>query len=255
MMEKILAVVLIFIKILVWASVELLIISRLDIEIPYLDRLFKRFNLKELQKNGKMLDFLLLVLLILVTIYPIYFIFNNHLWSKISDVQTTGQFGDTINGISAPFIGLLGAILIYLTLRSQVNANKIQRDLNEYKNVLDTIELLNQNKNVIKKICNDAITDLNARRYQSDNIRLICIIIDDFLNTADMIIQMKSNQSALFKKFIMVWEFQYSPSVSKVGTVISGLVLTQGITFLIGNPTTFGVKYDRLLHVLRRNDI
>lgn len=38
--------------------------------------------------------------------------------------QDTGEIGDTIGGITAPFIGFFGAVLLYLTLRAQIKANK-----------------------------------------------------------------------------------------------------------------------------------
>lgn len=44
----------------------------------------------------------------------------------------TGQIGDTIGGITAPFINLLGAILVFLALKAQVEANLlIQEQIDE----------------------------------------------------------------------------------------------------------------------------
>jgi len=40
----------------------------------------------------------------------------------------TGPIGDTIGGITAPISGLLGAYLVFLALKAQVSANKIQSD-------------------------------------------------------------------------------------------------------------------------------
>lgn len=42
--------------------------------------------------------------------------------------QGTGEFGDTIGGITAPFIGFFGAVLLYLTLKAQIKANKHIQD-------------------------------------------------------------------------------------------------------------------------------
>lgn len=36
----------------------------------------------------------------------------------------TGQIGDTIGGITAPFVGLLGALLVYKSFKAQIEANK-----------------------------------------------------------------------------------------------------------------------------------
>jgi hypothetical protein len=41
------------------------------------------------------------------------------------DFTQTGQIGDTIGGITAPMANLLGAILVYLALKAQIEANLI----------------------------------------------------------------------------------------------------------------------------------
>ncbi len=43
-------------------------------------------------------------------------------WNTV-DFTGTGQIGDTIGGITAPIVGLLGALLVYLALRAQIQAN------------------------------------------------------------------------------------------------------------------------------------
>lgn len=49
-------------------------------------------------------------------------------YSGISDFTTTGNIGDTIGGITAPFINILGAILVFLALKAQIQANLIIQD-------------------------------------------------------------------------------------------------------------------------------
>lgn len=50
---------------------------------------------------------------IMLTQFPAIISFNN-----------TGEIGDTIGGITAPFLSFFGSILIYLALRSQITANE-----------------------------------------------------------------------------------------------------------------------------------
>lgn len=40
------------------------------------------------------------------------------------DFSQTGQIGDTIGGITAPLVNLVGAVLVYFALQAQVDANK-----------------------------------------------------------------------------------------------------------------------------------
>jgi len=42
--------------------------------------------------------------------------------------DATGPIGDTVGGLTAPIIGLMSAVLVYLTLHEQVKANGMQRE-------------------------------------------------------------------------------------------------------------------------------
>ena len=44
------------------------------------------------------------------------------------DFEDTGQIGDTIGGITAPFVNLLAAFLVYKSFSAQIRANKEQRE-------------------------------------------------------------------------------------------------------------------------------
>lgn len=44
------------------------------------------------------------------------------------DFTNTGNIGDTIGGITAPFINILGAILVFLALKAQILANLVIQD-------------------------------------------------------------------------------------------------------------------------------
>jgi hypothetical protein len=47
-------------------------------------------------------------------------------WTKI-DFSNTGQIGDTIGGLTAPFINLLSAVLVYLAFKEQIESNNLTR--------------------------------------------------------------------------------------------------------------------------------
>jgi len=54
------------------------------------------------------------------------FIFTRTAWFDWIVFKDTGAIGDTIGGITAPFLNLAGAVLIYLSFSQQMEANKIQ---------------------------------------------------------------------------------------------------------------------------------
>lgn len=80
----------------------------------------------------------ILVLPILITRAAFLDIFN---------FSTTGQVGDTIGGITAPFVGLVSAYLIYKAFVVQVEANKIQSRNNEFTIALKLIDDLEERFN------------------------------------------------------------------------------------------------------------
>ncbi|TDT47006.1 hypothetical protein CLV90_1073 [Maribacter spongiicola] len=67
---------------------------------------------------------IIVVLLILIIFGPI--IFTQLSWGP--DFKATGGIGDTIGGITAPFVNLLAAFLVYKSFTAQIEANRRQRD-------------------------------------------------------------------------------------------------------------------------------
>src|SRR5688572_3691073 len=48
----------------------------------------------------------------------------------------TTNLADTVNGLTAPLIGLLGAVLVYISFREQVKANTLQfKTINEQRDL------------------------------------------------------------------------------------------------------------------------
>lgn len=65
---------------------------------------------------------LLIILSIGALICFLPFVFTLNL--GLSSFENTGQIGDTIGGITTPFLSFFGSILVYLALKSQITANK-----------------------------------------------------------------------------------------------------------------------------------
>lgn len=71
----------------------------------------------------------LLIIGITLMLFGSLAIFTQPYYWKTFDFSQTGQIGDTIGGITAPIINVIGAILIYLSFKAQIRANKIQFQL------------------------------------------------------------------------------------------------------------------------------
>lgn len=72
------------------------------------------------------------------------------------DLSNSGPVGDTIGGITAPIINLVGAILVYASFRQQLEANRIQKDaLNSEIQTSRRLNNFNTTLNIIRNIEED----------------------------------------------------------------------------------------------------
>lgn len=72
--------------------------------------------------NKKILS---IITIVVVVIAP--FILTRSSISDIFDFSSTGEIGDTIDGTTAPIIGLISIILLYRTLQEQIKFNTVNR--------------------------------------------------------------------------------------------------------------------------------
>lgn len=96
--------------------------------------------------------------LILLGLYVLFIFFSPILFSKISTIVSfdakSGAIGDTIGGITAPFINLLAAILVYLSFREQIKANEVLNKENQFNYITHFIEMVSrdiENENNVGK--------------------------------------------------------------------------------------------------------
>lgn len=70
----------------------------------------------------------------LLGIFIIPCLFTQDWFTRFASYNNSGQIGDTIGGTTAPFIGLLSAVLVYRALQAQIKANEIiQKQIEEQK--------------------------------------------------------------------------------------------------------------------------
>lgn len=106
-----------------------------------------------------------LVILALVLPYYVYLIAYKDVGFDLTD---KGSIGDAIGGITAPIIGILGAVLVYLSFTSQVSANNLIIKHNEFRLIIDLINELNQDINYLYDRKNwdiDTTISHNANSY------------------------------------------------------------------------------------------
>ena len=74
------------------------------------------------QMRKLFLTIILAIGVTLIAVPPLLFTGNLLLTTQL-DFSNTGQIGDTIGGLTAPFVGVFGAVLVYISFLKQVEAN------------------------------------------------------------------------------------------------------------------------------------
>lgn len=82
------------------------------------------------------IEWILIIFLIATLISPLLF---TRSWTGI-DFSQTGQIGDTIGGLTAPFLNFVTIILLYLTLREQTQSLRKQKDYDSINQLFNTIK-------------------------------------------------------------------------------------------------------------------
>ena len=81
---------------------------------------------------------------------------------SISNFTDTGQIGDTIGGITAPFVGLLGAYLVYQAFRAQIAANNVQVEANKVQIQANKVQAKNNDFQIALTLIDDLEQRLDA---------------------------------------------------------------------------------------------
>lgn len=108
-----------------------------------------------------------------VVIVALPYIFTRNL--NFISFTETGSIGDTIGGITAPFLSFFGSILVYLALKSQIDAN------NEIKRQFKKQEINNSNDFIFsnyKERINMIISEINSFNISFHDGTLISNIKD-----------------------------------------------------------------------------
>lgn len=144
------------------------------------------------------------------------------------DFSTTGQIGDTIGGITSPFINAIGAVLVYLAFKEQIRANKLIMEQQMFQHVQEQIHRLEEDFMNVDKAIDEVLRSLEQSRaiqdysfndllnYRIDNKALYKIIytMTLFVITNTIFEKMTSNKGFLFEKlriiYVMIYQYKYA---------------------------------------------
>ncbi|SIT24850.1 hypothetical protein [Chryseobacterium gambrini] len=93
-------------------------------------------------------------------------------WEKLN-FSETGQIGDTIGGITAPFLNLIGAFLVFYALKAQVKANELIQKQIDKENSEKEYENETNNLNQLYSYLTDNINSFQFTTLPVDNLKNI----------------------------------------------------------------------------------
>ena len=128
----------------------------------------KRKEIREILGRAK---WLLLVGGLVILIMP--FILTGQYFHERFNFSDIGQIGDTIGGITAPFMNLIGAFLVFYALQAQVKANELIQDQIDKDNEEKEYENEGQNLNQLYSYLTDSINSFHFKTLPIDQLKNI----------------------------------------------------------------------------------
>ena len=184
--------------------------------------------------------FLLLVLGFILLLFGSTILFTRPALWNLFNFSETGQIGDTIGGITAPVINLIGAILIYISFKAQINANRIQYKLLHQQSIN---QILDNNFHVSLELFKEIKEDYRNLSYKDASNQGALNLFGNEIN--------KAMDEKTFKRFILKpiffdWKFilcQYDLILNHINTAKFREDEKTKVRILIANFYSFQIDY------------
>jgi hypothetical protein len=162
---------------------------------------------------------ILLILIIIIIFIP--FLFTFPAISKYFEYSNTGGIGDTIGGITAPFINGFSALLVFLAFKAQIKANEIFKNQDQSRNILDQIKIIQEDKLNIEKYINIVNAQLHLLSQPLEiivlnNINKITYFTSEIRLAYELIESYSGNKDFLFRKLYYLYVIRYKDLVTNL---------------------------------------
>lgn len=122
---------------------------------------------------------LAMLLLLVIIVAPVLFTLP-FFDAYRSESGGTAEIGDTIGGLTSPFINGIGAILVYLAFKEQVKATIQTRNLEIFKMIHDRLSWLKSDPYKIEKLHDRITKHLSQKRVDKQAISMIMYLMVEF---------------------------------------------------------------------------
>jgi hypothetical protein len=136
---------------------------------------------------------------------------RNSIFDFLIFTEKTGVIGDTIGGITAPFLNLAAAVLVYLSFSQQMEANKIQFNaLKEDKAEKRDTQLMTLSDNVAKELESDLANIKTSNLVGTDALDTILelIISNSNLNITNEVDKFRKIKAYIGKNILLLTQIE-----------------------------------------------
>jgi hypothetical protein len=183
------------------------------------------------------LRYILLFLGIVILIIPP--ILTTSYFFEMFDFSDTGQIGDTLGGITAPFINGIAAILVFIAFKEQVKANDLIKEQQYFQHIQEQVHRLEDDfidiPNVINEINNDLLRSSQLAKniengkqvlysINSEHLNKAIYSISIFQQTIELIDKMESNKVFMKNKLRILYAIIYKDNFTRLHKTMNGII-------------------------------
>ena len=179
----------------------------------------KKLNVENIKTSQ-----ILLLLLIIIFLLPFIYTLTTKL--EYLNFSNTGEIGDTIGGITAPFINGLSAILVFLAFKAQIKANEIFKNQEQSRNILDQIKIIQEDKLDIEQTIHTMTTNCNHLVSPSviqilNNVNKITYFTSEIRLAYELIENHSGNKDFVYRKLFYLYVIRYKDLITNLETELN----------------------------------
>lgn len=180
------------------------------------------FAFKQIRENNFKISHILLILALIIIILP--GLLSLPACIKCLDFSTTGQIGDTIGGITAPFINGIAAVLVFLAFKAQIKANEIFKNQEKARIIFDQIAIIQENNLENEKNIDILISRIlelsNLNNASIDRINKVLYFTTEIQLAYELISNYSEEKEFFYKKLYYLYTIRYKLYFEKLKSEI-----------------------------------
>lgn len=160
---------------------------------------------------------ILLLIAVIIIVFPSILILPAI--SKYFDYSSTGNIGDTIGGVTSPFINGLAAILVFIAFKAQIKANEIFKNQEKSRNILEQITIIQDDRLEIERKIPAVTNRVGLLASPRDTgllnlINKVVYFISELRLTYELIEEYSGEKDFLYRKLYYLYVIRYKDLIT-----------------------------------------